>query len=104
MLKYGSPKPSYNTLIETLLDPFKEPIKDARIRFLKGFKPSDAKPETLGCPPLPRSAGSAVPRLRSPLARCSPRPLFGEVRVPSRVCVRGSLQGCFIGFLEGSVR
>ena len=84
MLKYGTPKPSYNTLIETLLDPFKEPIKDARIRFLKGFDP---KPETLGCPPLPRSAGSAVPRLRSPLAGCSPRPLFGEVRVPSRVAL-----------------
>ena len=25
ILKYGTPKPSYRTLIETLLDPFKEP-------------------------------------------------------------------------------
>ena len=41
VLKYGTPKPSYSTLIETLIDPFKEPIKDAAIRFLKGFKPSD---------------------------------------------------------------
>ena len=25
VLKYGTPKPSYSTLIETLIDPFKEP-------------------------------------------------------------------------------